>query len=105
MTPITIAAAARLLGRNPETIRRHAIAGRIPGAFQLVPGGAWHLPANIIEILQTTRGPALRTQEEACQSASEERHGGSTSPRRTAAELDILLQRLTKPPRKNSTTT
>ena len=42
MTPLTLPAAAKLLGRNPETIRRHASAVRIPGAFQLVPGVTLH---------------------------------------------------------------
>lgn len=103
---MTLTHAARLIGLHPEVLRRHCAAGRVPGAFQFVKGGTWHLPANIVELMQNARGPALRTQQEEtkCQSASEEKRGGSTSPHQAASELDNLLAQLTAQPRKNCTT-
>jgi len=103
MTPVlTLAEAAPLLRCNTETLRRHAVDGLIPGAFK-GPGG-WRVPANIVELMQTARGPAPRTQEERWESAKEERSGTSVSQRQVAGELDKVLERLTGTPRKNSTT-
>lgn len=42
--PITVSAAARVLGVDPSTVRRWCVAGRVPGAYT-TPGGHWRLPA------------------------------------------------------------
>lgn len=101
---MTLTQAATALGINREVLRRHCAAGRVPGAFQFVKGGTWYLPANVAEILHNSRGPALRTQEEQCQSVSEGKRGGSTSPHGTASELDAVLAQLTAKPPRNCTT-
>ena len=54
---------AEKTGRNPETIRRLARAGRLPGAYRI--GGRWYVRHDALE----------RLREESVKTASSQRGG------------------------------
>jgi len=46
---VSIAEVAKALGCDTDTVRRDAISGAIPGAFQRKPGGQWRFRRSILE--------------------------------------------------------
>jgi excisionase family DNA binding protein len=46
---LSINEVAEILGWDTETVRRDAILGAIPGAFQVRPGGKWRFKRSIVE--------------------------------------------------------
>jgi len=46
---LSIAEVAKALGFDTDTVRRDAISGALPGAFQTKPGGQWRFRKSILE--------------------------------------------------------
>ena len=46
---VSIAEVAKALDCDTETVRRDAISGALPGAFQRKPGGQWRFKRDILE--------------------------------------------------------
>ncbi|WP_375140867.1 helix-turn-helix domain-containing protein [Ideonella aquatica] len=105
---LTLLEAAELLHMHPEELRARAKLGRVPGAKT---GRRWvFIEEDLLgwvrslypvqrQALQVTSG-----KEHLCHFASEDRSGGSTSPRPQASAYDDLLRPATRPRRRNCTT-
>lgn len=56
---LSIAEVAKALDLDTETVRRDAISGAIPGAFQRKPGGQWRFKRSILEQWWAKQGSKL----------------------------------------------
>ncbi|WP_331838576.1 helix-turn-helix domain-containing protein [Ferriphaselus amnicola] len=101
--------AANYLRMHPEELRRRAKLGEIPGAKV---GKCWvFILQDLVEHIRSLY-PSKRQEvrvtsnrkELTCHSQNEEVFGGSSSPRRQATVLDVLLEQPKKPRLKNSMT-
>src|SRR5690606_8367391 len=103
---LSLKEAAQRLGVSYQTIfaRRHKIGFRLPGSR------IWRVwPSQLAEITRPnyngTRIAAVGDDRRTlCQSDNVKASGTSISMRRAEKELDTLLERLTKKPRRNTTT-
>jgi hypothetical protein len=109
LVSLNLTEAAEFLKMHPEELRRRAKLGEIPGAKV---GKSWVFIlqdlADHIRSLYPSRRQKVRVtlnrKEQACHSQNEETSGGSSSPRRLATVLDVLLDQPTNPKRKSFTT-
>ncbi|WP_321276240.1 helix-turn-helix domain-containing protein [Thiomicrorhabdus indica] len=94
---LTLSQAANYLGCNPETVRRHAQAGKIPAAKL---GRKWvfieqdlaqflrnqySTPESVVQVVDNNEESSL------CQSISETTSGGQNSLHQTETEYNALL--------------
>lgn len=54
-----IPAVAQILGRSDDTIRSMALAGELPGAYQLRPRGRWRIRRRDFDQWHAGLGPAV----------------------------------------------
>jgi hypothetical protein len=109
MKTLDLQEAAHFLKMHPEEIRRRAKEGKIPGAKV---GRAWVFIdidlADYVRSLYAQSRQALRVtlgkELESCHSENATQSGGSTSLPQTGSEYANLLGLVTKPSRKNCTT-
>ena len=95
-TPLCLKQAAEYLNLNPETVRRHAIQGKIPAAKF---GRKWVFiqqdlaqflrnqysnPESVVQVVDNN-------EESLCQSTNETESGGQNSLHQTELEYDALL--------------
>ncbi|QKI88909.1 helix-turn-helix domain-containing protein [Thiomicrorhabdus xiamenensis] len=104
---LTLSQAANYLGCNPETVRRHAQAGKIPAAKL---GRKWvfieqdlaqylrnqySTPESVVQVVDNN-------EESLCQSTNETLSGGLNSLHQMEREYSALLGLKTESKRKNS---
>jgi len=95
---------ARALNISPTTVRNQIKAGNIPAFYVGRCLRIW--PQYLDSIGARPHDPTRSApkEETLCLSGSETGYGISTSPLPAASELDVLLERLTAKPRRNTTT-
>lgn len=54
----TLAEVSLIMRRGGDTVRKLAAAGRLPGAYQLVPGGRWQVRRGEFDAWHAGLGPA-----------------------------------------------
>jgi excisionase family DNA binding protein len=101
---LSLKKAAEYLNQTPETVRRWAKAGKIPGSVAL---GEWRFIQEDLDAAIRSGYPrqwqSLAT-EATWQSNYVAPSGGSTSPHQTENELDTLLRQATRRKPKSTTT-
>ncbi|TAK87721.1 MAG: DNA-binding protein [Betaproteobacteria bacterium] len=108
MRTLALVEAAQFLKMHPESVRRRARMGQLPGAKA---GKRWvFIEADLADYLRSLYAlprQALRVtpgKENECHFASVEARGGLISPRQAAKELESRLKRRIERPRRNTTT-
>lgn len=108
MRTFDLTEAATFLKMHPEEVRRRAKLGLLPGAK---PGKSWIFLeddlAEYVRSLYATPRQALQVtsrKDLTCHLSNAVIRGGSTSLHQQESVLDVLLKQVTKPKRRNSTT-
>ncbi|WP_424191972.1 helix-turn-helix domain-containing protein [Ampullimonas aquatilis] len=109
MRTFSLTEAAAFLKMHPEEVRRRAKLGQLPGAK---PGKSWvFIEDDLAEFVRShyaSQRQALQVtsgkEQVTCHLTNAVIRGGLASPRHPASALDVLLEQVIKPRRKNSMT-